>query len=153
MARNQTKSVAQRKIEILGIYRAKVSAAARKEALQYKSVRQFDAEIRRLVLIEVRVTDAGKDFEHWAVCQAKGKSLKPNDQVGYDDKILNDTGTGEHESGLTAVPPRGAFRYAMFIHEFDRKAPLTYAGKKLETPALTVMPRRLSRLFKYMPVG
>jgi hypothetical protein len=138
-------------IEILGVYRAKVRAAARKEAIQVLQMNAalFDRLTKKLVLIELQVTDPGKRFEPWAVTQSTAKKPRPNDQVGYLDEPLTPDGKAIGDFDLSSLPTAGTFRWAMFLHEFDKAKPLTYRGDAIATPKIAPMPRRLAALFKY----
>ncbi len=154
------------RVQVLGAYKVELTDQLFKKALKLKfgefgreylnnitgerrsfvesAEKQVSAELSSIVLLEVLVENADKQFD-------VGDFRQPDsDQIAYDEAFLSVEGT----TLLSRFePPQGdSFRVAFFLHFFDTQKPLLTSYGEAFIPDIQKMPNRLRTLMPYEPV-
>ena len=148
-------------VEVIGVYRVRVTDALIQERVQYSYSRDAVATrdgcsaverecrdfLESIVLVEALVRNRDGRFDVGDFTQRVGDT-RDNWQVAYAEAFLTPDGEALASTRSYEVPP-GDLRVAFFVHFWDEERPLATSYGDVDCPTPTAMPERLERLVPY----
>ena len=139
-------------VTLIGIYKPVIDAETWKEQAEIFGEEDTEEQpetrdhFRKLVLVEgfAEGVIGPMDFGEFAHLPKDSEEKGYCAQVGYEEALLDESGSLVINQGLDKVEGTGKLRFAAFVHEFDPSRPITWMGKPLPTLPVTEMPSRLA---------
>jgi hypothetical protein len=148
-------------LEVLGVYRPKISAAARREQWRITADDQLTrAHFEKLVLIEAEVEGLTEPLRMAKFGQMQpegpafpgGPAYPSHMQCGYDEGLLSSDGESLVQRKMNCIHGTGRLRFGAYLHYYDPGRQLQWEFGEVTCPSIQPAPMRLIKLLPYRAV-